>query len=179
MAMGSSNACSELCFISLHGVYTFHIQEVTFNHHPLFGSHGSAFGKGGECEHVPTQATIDVKSTKGSFMKKAVEEHDGLIWTWRGNVLEANARKLPHQTRKDASTYPCDMILDYNVNWQYIVENNLDSPHLFWLHNGSVPPGRLLNFFRDKVNQVKLKFFRDNSGHGYYGQTAGGKIRRT
>jgi hypothetical protein len=39
--------------------------------------------KGGECEHVPTQATIDTESTKGSFMKKsclktyAVEEHDG------------------------------------------------------------------------------------------------------
>jgi hypothetical protein len=43
-------------------------------------------------------------------------------------VLEANARKLPHQTRKDASTYSCDRILDYNVVWQYIVENNLDSP---------------------------------------------------
>jgi phenylpropionate dioxygenase-like ring-hydroxylating dioxygenase large terminal subunit len=112
---------------------------------------------------------------KACLKTYAVEEHDGLIWTWRGNVLEANARKLPHQTRKDASTYPCDTILDYNVVWQYIVENNLDSPHLLWLHNGSVPPVRSLNFVRDKVNQVKLKFFSDDSGHGYYGQTAGGK----
>lgn len=55
------------------------------------------------------------------------------------------------------------------------MENNLDSPHLFWLHNGSVPPVRSLNFVREKVNQVKLKFFRDDSGLGHYGQTAGGK----
>ena len=93
---------------------------------------------------------------------------------WRGSLLEADANKLP-KTRKDAETYPCDTILDYNVDWQYIVENNLDSPHLFWLHNGSVPPVRSLNFIREKVNQVKLKFFRDDSGLGHYGQTAGGK----
>lgn len=58
---------------------------------------------------------------------------------------------------------------------KYIVENNLDSPHLFWLHNGSVPPVRSLNFVREKVNQVQLKFFRDDSGQGHYGQTTGGK----
>jgi phenylpropionate dioxygenase-like ring-hydroxylating dioxygenase large terminal subunit len=56
-------------------------------------------------------------------MKKAclktytVEEHKGLVWIWRGNVLKSDARKLP-QTRKDALTYPCDTILDYNVDWQ-------------------------------------------------------------
>lgn len=55
------------------------------------------------------------------------------------------------------------------------MENNLDSPHLFWLHNGSVPPVRSLNFVRDKVNQVKLQYFRDDSGHGHYGRTSGGK----
>ena len=89
---------------------------------------------------------------------------------WRGNILEADASRLP-STRSDVSTYPCNTILDYNVDWQYIVENNLDSPH----HNGSVPPVRSLNFVREKVNQIFLKSFRDNSGHGHYGQTAGGK----
>ena len=104
----------------------------------------------------------------------AIQEHKGLVWIWRGNILEANGTKLP-QTRKGSSTYPCDTILDYNVDWQYIVENNLDSPHLFWLHNGLVPPVRLLNFVRDKVNQMQSKFFSDDSGHGHYDQTAGGK----
>lgn len=55
------------------------------------------------------------------------------------------------------------------------MENNLDSPHLFWLHDGSVPPVRSLNFVREKVNQVVLRYFEDDSGVGHYGQTAGGK----
>lgn len=88
--------------------------------------------------------------------------------------MEADVSILP-QTRSDVSTYPCDTILDYNVDWQYIVENNLDSPHLFWLHDGSVPPVRSLNFVREKVNQVNLRYFRDDSGEGHYGQTVGGK----
>ncbi|KAL7532953.1 hypothetical protein ACHAXR_004954, partial [Thalassiosira sp. AJA248-18] len=142
--------------------------------------HGWSFGKEGACESIPTQTIADGTTTPSNFKKKAclktyaVQEHEGLIWLWRGNLLEADADKLP-KTRKDASTYPCDTILDYNVDWQYIVENNLDSPHLFWLHNGSVPPVRSLNFVREKVNQVKLKFFRDDSGLGHYGQTSGGK----
>mmetsp|Transcript_17571 Transcript_17571/g.21468 ORF Transcript_17571/g.21468 Transcript_17571/m.21468 type:complete len:693 (-) Transcript_17571:977-3055(-) len=143
--------------------------------------HGWAFGKEGACESVPTQAYGESsRATRSSFMQKAclktyaVEEHENLIWVWRGNVLEADATKLP-KTRKDVATYPCDTILDYNVDWQYIVENNLDSPHLFWLHNGSVPPVRSLNFVRDKINQVQLKLFQDDSGRGHYGQTAGGK----
>ena len=142
--------------------------------------HGWAFGKDGACENIPTQAYTGAGSKNNrSFKKKAclktyaVEEHEDLIWIWRGNVLSADARKLP-KTRK-VDVYPCDTILDYNVDWQYIVENNLDSPHLFWLHNGSVPPVRSLNFVREKVNQMKLRFFRDDSGHGHYGQTAGGK----
>lgn len=144
-------------------------------------SHGWAFGKKGACESVPTQAYGESsKASRSSFMQKAclktyaVVEHEDLIWVWRGNVLEADAAKLP-KTRKDVATYPCDTILDYNVDWQYIVENNLDSPHLFWLHNGSVPPVRSLNFVRDKINQVQLKLFQDDSGRGHYGQTAGGK----
>lgn len=126
--------------------------------------------------------SIDKSTAKknDAFMKKAclktyaVQEHEGLVWIWRGNVLEADVTKLP-STRKDIPTYPCDTILDYNVDWQYIVENNLDSPHLFWLHDGSVPPVRSLNFVREKVNQVTLKSFADGSGCGHYGQTAGGK----
>ena len=37
-------------------------------------------------------------------------------------------------------TQPIDSVLDYAVDYSYIVENNLDSPHLFYLHDGSVPP---------------------------------------
>lgn len=140
--------------------------------------HGWAFGKNGSCESIPTQK--NTKNENKNFLKRAclktyaIQEHEGLVWVWRGNVLEADATKLP-TTRKDISTYPCDTVLDYNVDWKYIVENNLDSPHLFWLHDGSVPPVRSLNFVKEKVNQMKLKFFQDDSGQGHYGHTKGGK----
>ncbi|KAL7554126.1 hypothetical protein ACHAWF_017544 [Thalassiosira exigua] len=141
--------------------------------------HGWAYGKGGACENIPTQAVAGAVSNK-TYKKKAclktyaVQEHEGLIWVWRGHVLSADASKLP-VTRTDASTYPIDTVLDYNVDWQYIVENNLDSPHLFYLHNGSVPPVRSLNFVRDKIAEVTLQSFKDDSGRGHYGRTAGGK----
>ena len=78
-------------------------------------SHGWAFGEGGECEHIPTQARGGAAFMKKACLKTyAVQEHEGLVWVWRGNLLEADASKLP-KTRKDASTYPCDTVLDYNV----------------------------------------------------------------
>ena len=90
-------------------------------------SHGWAFGKEGVCESIPTQAFVPgstgSQSKSSNFKKKAclktyaVQEHEGLVWLWRGNILEADADKLP-KTRKDTSTYPCDTILDYNVDWQ-------------------------------------------------------------
>jgi phenylpropionate dioxygenase-like ring-hydroxylating dioxygenase large terminal subunit len=77
----------------------------------------------GICEYVPTQAIVDAlsKGDSSSFMKKAclkmytIQEHKGLVWIWRSNVLEADAAKLP-QTRKDSSTFPCNTILEYNVD---------------------------------------------------------------
>jgi len=138
--------------------------------------HGWGYGKGGKCEHIPTQVgTAGEQGVhKAACLKTyAIHEHEGLVWLWRGELLEADLSLLP-QKRSEA-TYPCDTILDYNVDWQYIVENNLDSPHLFWLHDGSVPPVRSLNFVKEKVAQVSLDSFKDGSGIGHYGQTAGGK----
>jgi nitrite reductase/ring-hydroxylating ferredoxin subunit len=139
--------------------------------------HGWAFGEGGNCKEVPTRGSGIVSEgfgKKACLQTYAVEERDGLIYVWRGNVLTADARKIP-KMRKDIKTYTVDTVLDYNVDWEYIVENNLDSPHLFWLHDGSVPPVKSLNYVKGKVSQVKLKYFEDASGVGHYGQTAGGR----
>jgi hypothetical protein len=56
-----------------------------------------------------------------------------------------------------------------------VVENNLDSPHLFWLHDGSVPPVASLGFKRDKIDQMRLKMFNDDGGFGHLGKTPGAK----
>ena len=34
-------------------------------------------------------------------------------------------------------THAVETILDYGCDWTYIVENNLDTPHLYWLHDGA------------------------------------------
>jgi methyltransferase (TIGR00027 family) len=139
--------------------------------------HGWSFGEDGKCKTVPTKggSVSEGFAKKACLQTYAVEERDDLIYIWHGeNVLTADARKLP-KLRKDVRTYPVDTVLDYNVDFEYIVENNLDSPHLFWLHDGSVPPVKSLNYVKEKVNQVKLAYFEDGSGSGHYGQTAGGK----
>ena len=67
-------------------------------------------------------------------------EKDGMIYVWRGDLLSADVRLLPSKREGDMETQPIDTVLDYSVDYSYIVENNLDSPHLFYLHDGSVPP---------------------------------------
>ena len=67
-------------------------------------------------------------------------EHDDLVYIWRGNVLEADPSNLTSRRKCDMESVPVDTVLDYAVNYSYIVEKNLDSPHLFYLHDGSVPP---------------------------------------
>ena len=105
-------------------------------------------------EDIPTLHTVDTdgnESMKGEKVlsrvtktncgnHRAVVEHQGLVYIWRGNVLEADPGLLPSRRKGDMETVPIDTVLDYSVDYSYIVENNLDSPHLFFLHDGSVPP---------------------------------------
>lgn len=167
--------------------------------------HGWSFGKDGSIDDIPTararakdsmtmaattsggDADEYVKAPEGSAgtgasssssckgaHTRAVVEHEGLVWVWRGETLAADVRRLP-TIRPGESTLPIDTVLDYNVDWCYIVENNLDSPHLFWLHDGSVPPVASLKFDRAHVGGMRLKAFSDACGFGHLGETAGGK----
>jgi len=49
---------------------------------------------------------------------------------------------------------PIDSVLDYAVDYSYIVENNLDSPHLFYLHDGSVSPIESIGMMMKNLPQV-------------------------
>mmetsp|Transcript_76128 Transcript_76128/g.217398 ORF Transcript_76128/g.217398 Transcript_76128/m.217398 type:complete len:726 (-) Transcript_76128:1516-3693(-) len=136
--------------------------------------HGWSFGKDGQCDDVPTMPgqTLDSGFLKSSCATNyAVVEHEDLIWVWGGNVLEADVTKLPTQ-RKGEETLYVDTMLDYNVDWSYIVENNLDSPHIYWLHDGSIPPLDSLGFNRDNVDRFTLRRFKDEIGVGHVGKTA-------
>ena len=65
-----------------------------------------------------------------------------------------------------------ETILDYGCDWTYIVENNLDTPHLYWLHDGSIPPIESLGCSRENVGNIGLKFFKDDVGVGHIGKTS-------
>ena len=147
--------------------------------------HGWKFGKQGECTDIPTLHTVDAdgnelekdyatilsRVTKANCGNhRAVAEHEGMVYVWRGNVLEANISLLPTRRKGDMETVPIDTILDYNVDYSYIVENNLDSPHLFYLHDGSVPPIESIGMLNKNLPKLKLTAFTDDCGMGHLGR---------
>ena len=147
--------------------------------------HGWRFGKGGECVNIPTLNTVDedanvmARTGSSNFLKsvtktncgnnRAVVEHDGLVYVWRGNVLEADPSLLPTRRKGDMETVTIDTVLDYAVDYSYIVENNLDSPHLFFLHDGSIPPIESIGMKNSNLPKLKLKAFTDDCGMGHLG----------
>ena len=134
---------------------------------------------------IPTLHTVDAngdESVQGSEKiysrvtksnkcnHRAVVEHEGLVYLWRGNVLEADLSLLPSRRKGDMETVPIDTVLDYSVDYSYIVENNLDSPHLFFLHDGSVPPIESIGMINENLPKLRLKSFKDDCGMGHIGK---------
>eukprot|EP00587_Corethron_hystrix_P003373 CAMPEP_0113314904 /NCGR_PEP_ID=MMETSP0010_2-20120614/10777_1 /TAXON_ID=216773 ORGANISM="Corethron hystrix, Strain 308" /NCGR_SAMPLE_ID=MMETSP0010_2 /ASSEMBLY_ACC=CAM_ASM_000155 /LENGTH=853 /DNA_ID=CAMNT_0000171281 /DNA_START=275 /DNA_END=2836 /DNA_ORIENTATION=+ /assembly_acc=CAM_ASM_000155 len=147
--------------------------------------HGWTFGEKGACVDIPTMHTVDddgiettsdcrkllngvTKANMGHM--RAVVEHEGLVYVWRGNVLEADVSLLPTRRKGDMETVPIDTVLDYNVDYCYVVENNLDSPHLFYLHDGSVPPIESIGMMNVNLPKLKLTSFTDHCGMGHLGR---------
>lgn len=147
--------------------------------------HGWEFGAKGACTDIPTLHTVDAdgieeKTNQDKILSqvtkancgnhRAVAEHEGLVYIWRGNVLEADLSLLPTRRKGDMETVPIDTVLDYNVDYSYIVENNLDSPHLFYLHDGSVPPIESIGMLNKNLPKLKLTAFTDDCGMGHLGR---------
>ena len=113
------------------------------------------------CTHV---------TAEGDEATLATRDHQGLVWLWRGDPATADDAQLPTHPTPEA-THTVETILDYGVDWTYIVENNLDTPHLYWLHDGSIPPIESLGCNRANVGSIGLRFFRDDVGEGHIGKT--------
>lgn len=147
--------------------------------------HGWQYGAKGNCVDVPTLHTVDedgkeIGTNNARFLSRvskancgnnfAVVEHEGLVYVWRGNVLEADVSLLPSRRKGDMETVAIDTVLDYNVDYSYIVENNLDSPHLFYLHDGSVPPIESIGMLAQNLPKLRLTAFTDDCGYGHKGR---------
>jgi len=134
--------------------------------------HGWAFGENGVRTDVPGGPLK--KAAKACAAKAyAVAEVDGLVFVWRGELLEADAGLLPRKVPDATPTHAVDTVLDYRVGFEYIVENNLDSVHLFHLHDGSIPPIAALGMRRDNVANLLMKPFADDVGPGHVGKLRG------
>jgi len=157
--------------------------------------HGWKFGSDGACVDVPTLRTTEAgshdKDGRGNgeiFLRRvtkancgnhrAVVEHEGLIYVWRGNVLEADPTLLPSRRKGDMESVPVDTVLDYAVDYSYIVENNLDSPHLFYLHDGSVPPIESIGMSSSNLWKLRLSSFTDDCGMGHLGRFGNGRPKK-
>jgi len=53
-----------------------------------------------------------------------------------------------------------------------LTQNNLDTPHLYWLHDGSIPPIESLGCNRANIGSIGLRFFADDVGVGHIGKTS-------
>jgi len=148
--------------------------------------HGWEYGEKGACVNIPTLHSVEDESgndhskvhdrvtnaNRGNM--RAVVEHQGLVYVWRGNILEANPELLPSRREGDMETVPIDTVLDYDVDYSYIIENNLDSPHLFYLHDGSVPPIASIGMKHENLPKLKLTAFTDDCGMGHLGKLGSG-----
>ena len=144
--------------------------------------HGWEFGDKGACTDIPTlHATSSPNPEKDAKFKEqvtkrvsskghAVVEHEGMVYVWCGELLEADVSLLPTKRKGDMETIPIDSVLDYSVDYSYIVENNLDSPHLFWLHDGSVGPIESIGMMAKNLPNLRLDAFQDDCGYGHLGR---------
>ena len=57
-------------------------------------------------------------------------------------------------------------------NEPILTQNNLDTPHLYWLHDGSIPPIESLGCNRKNIGAIGLRFFTDDCGVGHIGKTS-------
>lgn len=125
---------------------------------------------GTEVESRKQEKILSIVTKSNCGNHRAVVEHEGMVYVWRGNVLEADLSLLPTRRKGDMETVPIDTVLDYNVDYSYIVENNLDSPHLFYLHDGSVPPIESIGMLNKNLPKLKLTAFTDDCGMGHLGR---------
>ncbi|KAL3895919.1 MAG: hypothetical protein SGPRY_013394, partial [Prymnesium sp.] len=134
--------------------------------------HGWGFGAGGECTDVPTQRQgSGDKEGKGGRLRGfcaggyPVVEEDGLIWVWRGESERSSLPSRPERAGEIAFT--CDTTLDFACEWHQLVEKSLDSPHLYWLNDGWIPPLAAFGFIQGRPSPQWKSTVPEHSLHSH------------
>lgn len=100
--------------------------------------HGWRFDGEGRCRHVPWNPDAK-RETLGAFAVP-VREAGGLVWVYTGSD-PADAPMVPESLLQPGVAL-CGQSVLWRVHWTRAMENMLDSPHLPFVHRGTI--GRAL-----------------------------------
>ena len=100
----------------------------------------------------------------------ACEDHQGLLYVWRGEPSTADVAMLPTHPTPEA-THTVETILDYGCDWKYIVENNARHAPPVLAPRRLDPADRELGCNRQNVGSIGLRTFVDDIGVGHIGKT--------
>jgi len=99
--------------------------------------HGWRFGADGACEHVPFNP--DVPRGPLATAAAPAREAMGMIWVYTGTEAVGEPI-LP-----EAATWPQTSLTylyeDWDTHWTRVMENMLDTPHLPFVHRGTIGAG--------------------------------------
>lgn len=106
--------------------------------------HGWRFDGMGRACHIPWNP--DAKTANLGAIPLSVRELDGLVWLYTGFDPDSEPQPIPALEREDVVL--CGQSVTWRVHWTRAMENMLDSPHLPFVHKGTI--GRFLAPYLDQ-----------------------------
>ena len=100
--------------------------------------HGWLYDTQGNCLETPAEPADSKFHLTVKHRAYPVEKLMGMYWAYLGPL------PAPPIRRMDIADYPLEHIVEmiYDANWVQIVENHVDSTHIFILHQDTAGPGR-------------------------------------
>lgn len=99
--------------------------------------HGWRFDGAGSNRHVPWNP--DAKCAALGALAVPVREIGGFAWAYTG--FAPSAEPMVSETLTEPGVVLCGQAMRWNVHWTRAMENMLDSPHLPFVHKGSIGRG--------------------------------------
>lgn len=107
--------------------------------------HGWRFDGTGQCRHVPWNPEARLANLGATALP--VREVDGLVWLFTGTEAEGEPR-VPEVLRRRGLRLTAQHF-DWAAHWTRVMENMLDTPHLPFVHAGTI--GRQLRGRTDRA----------------------------
>lgn len=99
--------------------------------------HGWRFGADGACTHVPFNPGVATERLGTHAIP--VREAAGLVWAYTG-VAPTTEPVLPELAARPGARFGY-LWEDWNTHWTRVMENMLDTPHLPFVHKGTIGAG--------------------------------------